>query len=202
MDLNTQWFVGSFSVQAQLGFNEGDSPPGRNSCAEVVKLVGNDIESWRLLGEAALASQESTNAAHGFGQLLELQPEQADSPPWSVLAEMDIGLDCFPHNSGTTLFESLWQGVPFVSLRNRPSMGRLGASILRAVGREEWIADSERGYIEKAVALAQNKAELARIRVGLRDEMLASPVCDANYFARRLEQDYRKMWQLFCEEQA
>lgn len=202
MDLNTQWLVDSFRAQAQLASSVGDSPPARNSCAEVVKLVGNDIESWRLRGEAALASQDSTNAAHCFEQLLELQPEQADSPPCSVLAEMDIGMDCFPHSSGTTLFDSLRQDVLFVSLRNRHSMGRLGASGLRTAGREEWIADSEQVYIEKAVALVQDKDGLARIRAGLRDEMLASPVCDANYFARRLEQDDRKMWQLFCEEQA
>jgi hypothetical protein len=33
-----------------------------------------------------------------------------DTPPWDVLRGMDIALDCFPHNSGTTLFESLYIG--------------------------------------------------------------------------------------------
>lgn len=171
--------------------------------SEILKQVAN---SRLIMNSGAFADQGMcdfyADMFAGFGIERERLEMGFDSPPWSVLADMDIGLDCFPHNSGTTLFESLWQGVPFVSLRNRPSMGRLGASILRAVGREEWIADSEQVYIEKAVALAQDKDELARIRAGLRDEMLASPVCDANYFARRLEQDYRKMWQLFCEEQA
>ncbi|MSQ74060.1 MAG: tetratricopeptide repeat protein, partial [Betaproteobacteria bacterium] len=38
------------------------------------------------------------------------------SPPWDVLRGIDIGLDCFPHNSGTTLFETLYMGIPYVTL--------------------------------------------------------------------------------------
>ncbi|MBK9237068.1 MAG: hypothetical protein IPO19_14135 [Rhodoferax sp.] len=56
------------------------------------------------------------------------------SPPWDVLRQIDISLDCFPHNSGTTLFESLYLGVPFVTLAGRPSVGRMGSSILQGLG--------------------------------------------------------------------
>ncbi len=56
------------------------------------------------------------------------------SPPWDVLRQIDISLDCFPHNSGTTLFESLYLGVPFVTLAGRPSVGRMGSAILHGLG--------------------------------------------------------------------
>jgi predicted O-linked N-acetylglucosamine transferase (SPINDLY family) len=39
----------------------------------------------------------------------------SNSPPWDVLRGIDIGLDCFPHNSGTTLFETLYMGIPFIT---------------------------------------------------------------------------------------
>ncbi|MDH5479292.1 MAG: tetratricopeptide repeat protein, partial [Nitrosomonas sp.] len=45
------------------------------------------------------------------------------TPPWDVLRGTDIGLDCFPHNSGTTLFENLYMGVPYITLAGRPSVG-------------------------------------------------------------------------------
>ena len=46
-------------------------------------------------------------------------------------------------------------GNPFVTYSNRPSVGRIGASILTALGREEWIANSEQEYVDKVIALAR-----------------------------------------------
>ncbi len=99
-----------------------------------------------------------------------------DTPPWDVLRSFDVSLDAFPHNSGTTLFESLWLGVPFVTLAGRPSVGRLGATILTAVGHPEWIASSEADYVDKAVALATDPQRLAEIKATLADEVRASPL--------------------------
>lgn len=122
------------------------------------------------------------------------------SPVWNALGSMDIALDCFPHNSGTTLYESLWMGLPVVTLRDRPSMGRVGALILHGMGRGEWCADSEEEYLGKLVALATDTGELALLRAGLREEMRNSPLCDGVDFARRMEQTYQQMWQRYCEQ--
>ena len=45
------------------------------------------------------------------------------SPPWDLMRQIDIALDCFPHNSGTTLNEHLYMGNPFITLSNRPGGG-------------------------------------------------------------------------------
>ena len=123
------------------------------------------------------------------------------TPPWDVLRGIDIGLDCFPHNSGTTLFESVYMGVPFVTLAGRPSVGRLGSSILQSVGRAEWIATSEAEYVGKAAALASDPAALAGIRGSLRAEMERSPLRDEPAFARKVEAAYREMFRVWCERQ-
>ena len=124
----------------------------------------------------------------------------SNSPPWDVLREMDIGLDCFPHNSGTTLFEALYMGMPFVTLAGRPSVGRLGASILEGLGRPEWIAYSEEEYIQKVLDLASDVPRLARMRSMQREEMKQSLLMDEPAFARSVEKAYRQMWQIYCEE--
>ena len=119
------------------------------------------------------------------------------TPPWDLLRGIDIGLDCFPHNSGTTLFESLYLGVPFITLAGRPSVGRLGASILTGLGHPELVADSEDKYIEKAVALACDTSRLSELRGILRQEMLTSPLMDPVGFARKVETAYREMWKIW-----
>lgn len=120
------------------------------------------------------------------------------SPPWDVLRGLDIGLDCFPHNSGTTLFESLYMGVPYVTLADRPGVGRLGSSIIEGVAHPEWISRTEEEYIEKSVALASDLPGLASIRAGLRSEMEAGALMDEAGFARKMEVAYRAMWIRWC----
>lgn len=120
------------------------------------------------------------------------------SPPWDVLRGIDVGLDCFPHNSGTTLFETLYMGVPYITLAGRPSVGRLGSSILQGAGHPEWIAESEDEYIAKTVNLASDWDRLASIRSQLRTEMENSPIRDEAGFTLKVENAYRKMWQHWC----
>ncbi|MDD2844988.1 MAG: tetratricopeptide repeat protein [Rhodoferax sp.] len=121
------------------------------------------------------------------------------SPPWDVLRGMDIALDCFPQNSGATLFESLYMGLPFVTLAGTPSMGTLGASVLTGLGRPEWIAHSEDEYVDKLVALASDLPALAATRAGLRKEMEASAIMDEPGFARDVEDAYFAMFQKWAD---
>ena len=65
------------------------------------------------------------------------------------MATIDIALDPFPHNAGTTTIEALWQGVPVVSLAGRPSVGRFGAMILHAVGMDDWVASDVDDYVAR-----------------------------------------------------
>ncbi|WP_051603279.1 tetratricopeptide repeat protein [Simplicispira psychrophila] len=121
------------------------------------------------------------------------------TPPWDVLRGIDIMLDCFPQNSGATLFESLYMGLPFVSLAGAPSMGTLGASVLTALGRPEWVAHSKEEYLDKLVALASDVPALAALRSGLRAEMQASALMDEPGFARDVEDAYFAMFQRWID---
>ena len=120
------------------------------------------------------------------------------SPPWDLMRSVDISLDCFPHNSGTTLFESLYMGVPFVTLAGRPSVGRLGATILHGLGQAAWIAESEEQYVVIAVKLAQNWDGLAQVRASLRGQLQQSCLMDEGGFTRELEQVYRSMFEAWA----
>lgn len=107
----------------------------------------------------------------------------ADDHHLETYHEIDIALDPFPYNGATTTCEALWMGVPVLSLAGERSSGRMGVSILSAVGMEPWLADSVDDYVQLAIAHASNPGELARIRQNLREQMRHSTLCDADSFA-------------------
>jgi predicted O-linked N-acetylglucosamine transferase (SPINDLY family) len=163
--------------------------------AEVLRRVPGSrlvINSSNFKDQAAQAGLTDRLVALG------LDPDRLDigfhSPPWDVLRGIDIGLDCFPHNSGTTLLESLYMGVPYVTLVGRPSVGRLGAAVLQGAGHPELIAVTEAEYVDKLVALAQDPARLGRLRARLRCDLEASPLMDEAGFARQVEATYHTMF--------
>jgi protein O-GlcNAc transferase len=169
--------------------------------AEILKRVAGSrlvVDSLNFQDAETREHLVARFAAHGIG------PERLEigfhTPPWDVLRGMDIGLDCFPHNSGTTLFETLYMGVPYVTLAGRPSVGRMGGTILAGVGHPEWIASTEEEYIAKAVGLAADWTALAGLRAGLRGEMEKSALMDEAGFARKVEAAYRAMWSKWCGE--
>ena len=116
------------------------------------------------------------------------------------LGDIDILLDGFPHNSGTTLFDALWMGVPALTLAGRPPVGRIGSSLMMNLGLPQWVTYSEAEYVERAVDLARDTAGLAAIRAGMRERMRNSPLMDEVGFARNFEDALRGMWQTWCEE--
>jgi predicted O-linked N-acetylglucosamine transferase (SPINDLY family) len=108
---------------------------------------------------------------------------------------IDITLSPFPYPSGTTAAESLWMGVPVLCRRGDRFLSHIGESIAHAAGLgDAWIADDAQDYVAKAVAVAADVGKLAALRAGLREQVLASPLCDAERFARNLEDALHAMW--------
>ncbi|MEA2735346.1 MAG: protein O-GlcNAc transferase, partial [Humisphaera sp.] len=107
---------------------------------------------------------------------------------------IDVALDPFPYNGGTTTCEALLMGAPVVSLAGDIAVRRAGVSILTNVGLTELIARTPAEYVEIATELAADRPRLSKIRGELRGRMLASPLSDLPAFARDLEAAYLSMW--------
>ncbi len=108
--------------------------------------------------------------------------------------KIDIALDPFPCNGGTTSMDTLWMGVPFVSLAGRHFVSRMGVTILTNAGLPELIAQNIDEYISITVDLATDLKKLHKLREGLREKFAASPVMDQKKFARNMETAYREIW--------
>jgi predicted O-linked N-acetylglucosamine transferase (SPINDLY family) len=134
-------------------------------------------------------------AAHGVApQRLDLIATAPQPRTWEAYGLIDIALDPFPHNAGTTTIEALWQGVPVLTLAGRRTVGRFGASILHAVGLDDWITTDVDAYVARAVAAASDSGALTHLRSGLRDRVAASPLLDAAGLARGVELACRALW--------
>lgn len=110
----------------------------------------------------------------------------------------DLCLDPFPFNGGTTGFDSIWMGVPFVTLKGDALHARAGSNILKYVGLDDLIALDKQEYADKAAALAGDLAALRHYRDNLRGRMQASPLMDCAGFARGIEMVFRQMWGKWC----
>ncbi len=126
---------------------------------------------------------------------LKLRPGTDRAGVIKAYSEVDISLDTWPYCGGNTVAESLWQGVPVVTLRGEQFCSRYGASLLRAAGCNDLIANTADEYIEIAANLAQNPGRLLSLRGNLRDIYTKGGLNDSVRFARNLEQAYLEMMQ-------
>ncbi len=115
---------------------------------------------------------------------------------------IDIALDPAPYSGGLTTCEALYMGVPVVTLAGEFFAARHSASHLSNVGLHDWVTDSADGYVERAVTAANDINSLSALRLGLRAQMLASPLCDAARFGRNLGIALRQAWRSACEDAA
>jgi predicted O-linked N-acetylglucosamine transferase (SPINDLY family) len=98
--------------------------------------------------------------------------------------ELDISLDPFPLTGGTTTAESLWMGVPLISLVGPAFFERLSASIMANTGIGDLAVDNLDDYVKTAVKLAGDRERRTELRVSLRDRMRNSALGQTDQFAK------------------
>ena len=127
-------------------------------------------------------------------------------PPTSTLEHaaayhlLDLNLDPIAQNGGVTSMESLWMGVPMVTLPGGQTPTRMSQSFLTVLGMEDFIAKTEDDYVRLAVEwVTSRRHELAWIRAGLRAKMRASPL-NVGY-VEAVERAYRMLWKEWCSHE-
>jgi len=118
---------------------------------------------------------------------------------FGVYRDVDISLDPFPWSGHTTACESLWMGVPILTLYGNRHAGRMAASLLTQLRMTGWVTRTPAEYVDRAVQIAKHPERLATLRSGLRDWMRQSPLCDGKTFTAGLEQVYRDLCRRACK---
>ncbi len=186
-----------------------------NSC---IKLNTELLKLWaRLLHQVAdsrlllaavpqgSAQQRVLKVFAGAGiaaNRVECVPRLDNAGFWALHQRVDIALDSFPMNGGTTTCETLWMGVPVVTLKGSTFASRAGCSLLSAAGFTDWIADTPEAYLNIAAGLARDAGGRAGWRANMRGWLRRSALLDGAAVTRDLERLYRDAWRTWCAAQS
>ena len=104
------------------------------------------------------------------------------APDWSDHVDLynviDVAMDTTPWSSATTAFEALAMGTPLVSIRGNRMVSRMSSSVVRGLGRSEWIAESPQQFAERVSSLCRDIPNLRAEKIERQKEMLSSPLFD------------------------
>lgn len=170
----------------------------------LTKLNGPVLESWaaildrvprsRLLVKTKALSCPATAArwrdrfvAAGVpADRLEFAGATSSLEHMGWCAKVDVALDPFPFAGSTTTLETLWMGVPVVTLPGETFSSRHSLAFLTVAGVEGCIARDRQEYVELAAAWAADRDRLAGFRRTMRARMAAGPLCDGARLAEHL----------------
>lgn len=171
--------------------------------------VINEVPNSRLLLRSSLKNQAVTDRMiKGFNdqgidgdRLIVETATKAYEVHMKSYGLLDIALDPFPYNGGTTTTEALYMGVPVLTLHGDRFVAHLAETNLQSAGLTEWIAKDQDDFVAKAKAFAADLPALDQLRQGMRARVLASRLFDAPAFARELESAFQGMYRKWAETQ-
>ena len=102
----------------------------------------------------------------------------------------DLFLDTFPYNAHTTCSDSIWAGVPLVTIEGESFQSRVASSLLKTSDLKELISKNEREYVNKAVYIAKNKNYLNHLKNKLINSRDTNPLFDNKSFINNIEKSY------------
>lgn len=110
--------------------------------------------------------------------------------------QIDLALDTFPYNGGTTTMESLWQGVPVVCFTGDRWVSRTSATLMHAAELDEFIGGDVENYIQIAseYSTSEQRQRLHSLRSQMRTRLEQSAACDGQGLAREFEDLMLELW--------
>ena len=129
---------------------------------------------------------------------VELLPRLTKEKYFAAYRDIDVCLDPFPYNGGVTTGDSLWMGVPVLTVAGDTYVSRQGVLVNATVGLPGFTAASAAEFVPLAKSWTQRRAELAEVRANLRGRLLSSPLGDGRRYVGSLEAGVRGAWEAAC----
>ena len=112
----------------------------------------------------------------------------------------DLFLDTLYCNAHTSAIDSLWAGLPLITLPGKTYSARAASSIVKAVDLDELICDDLKAYEKLAHTLAEDSQRLDKIRDKLLSNKNSYPLFDTKKYVLNLEKACFDMYDAFLRD--
>lgn len=162
----------------------------------ILKRVPNSV-LWLLGGlEAVQKTLRDLAGQHGIAPERLVYAPPLPSPDHLARYPLaDIFLDTTPYGAHTTASDAMWMGVPIVTLSGRSFASRVCGSLARAAGLADLVCTTPEDYVERAVALGNDRTAVARYKKHLEAVRDTCVLFDMDGLVRHLEALYRQIWE-------
>ncbi len=106
----------------------------------------------------------------------------------------DLALDTRIYNGGTVTSQTLWAGVPVLTIKGGHFASRMAASIMTAIGMPELITNTLDEYEDLAVKIATTKGAAKRLKNKLLKNKATYPLFNTKQFTKDMEQLFKNVW--------
>jgi predicted O-linked N-acetylglucosamine transferase (SPINDLY family) len=156
--------------RSQFGIPQGAFAMG--ALGNTYKITPEMFEVWmRLLkripesvlcliddNKAGTSSLRAQAVKHGVSQdQLIFLPRTPHANFCGLLALMDVYLDTYPYNCGSTTNDVIHAGVPLVTMHGKTMVSRMGLSVLTSLGMAQNATRSFAGYEDRVVEVSLKK---------------------------------------------
>ena len=115
------------------------------------------------------------------------------------LGRADLVLDTVGwHNGHSSTSDALWAGVPVLTAPAKHFAGRVAASLVTGAGLPELVRRDRDDYVQTAIKLGNDRAELAALKHKLAENQHSAPFFDTRQTVRELEDAYLDLWKEYC----
>lgn len=164
--------------------------------AEILKAVP-DAHFW--MQHPPVVAQRNLEAFFRSLGVASGRLEVTEKSPWDkhlvAKGRADLVLDSIRVNGHTTTTDTLWAGVPVVTLPGEMMDNRVAASVCQAVlGTGEMLVRNREDYVEVATRLASSPPALARLRAKLRAARALAPLFNTAVWVQAFERAIMMRW--------
>ncbi len=205
--LNRAWLAATpFTLIPEATGRQRDAEVVIGSFSQIAKLTDHTLKLWSDLLMAAphaklLLKDRFTNDIKMRERVLGIFKRQGvqseriifmnRSKDWfehmNVYNMIDMALDTTPWSSATTAFDALSMGVPLVGYSGMTTSGLMSSSVLHHCDKAEWIARSDRDYVEKCMSIIENIQSFRARKRAFQSEVLKSQLFDGQSMADEIE---------------